>query len=57
MGVAVFGVPVLMILSAMTVTSEYRNGVIRTTFAAIPNRTLVLVAKAVVAACRGCPAV
>lgn len=47
-GVAVFGVPVLMILSAMTVTGEYRTGMIRTTFAATPNRTLVLAAKAVV---------
>jgi len=51
MGVAVFGVPVLMILSALTVTNEYRNGVIRTTLAAVPNRALVLAAKAVVAAC------
>ena len=50
MGVAVFGVPVMMILSALTVTNEYRNGLIRTTFAAVPNRTLVLLAKAVVAA-------
>ena len=50
MGVAVFGVPVLMILSSLTVTSEYRSGLIRTTFMAVPNRTLVLVAKAVVAA-------
>jgi len=49
-GVAVFGVPVLMVLSAMTMTGEYRSGMIRTTFAAIPNRTLVVVAKAVVAA-------
>jgi ABC-2 type transport system permease protein len=49
MGVAVFGVPVLMILSALTVTNEYRSGLIRTTFMAVPNRTLVLVAKAVVA--------
>jgi ABC-2 type transport system permease protein len=49
-GVAVFGVPVLMILAAMTVTGEYRSGMIRTTFMATPNRTLVLVAKAVVAA-------
>jgi hypothetical protein len=48
--VAVFGVPVLMILAAMTVTSEYRSGMIRTTFMATPNRTLVLIAKAVVAA-------
>ena len=49
-GVAVFGVPVLMILAAMTVTGEYRSGMIRTTFMATPNRTLVLIAKAVVAA-------
>ena len=49
MGVAVFGVPVLMVLSAMTVTGEYRSGMIRTTFMATPNRTLVLAAKAIVA--------
>jgi ABC-2 type transport system permease protein len=49
-GVAVFGVPVLMVLAAMTVTGEYRGGMIRMTFMATPNRTLVLVAKAVVAA-------
>jgi ABC-2 type transport system permease protein len=49
MGVAVFGVPVLMIVAAMTVTGEYRSGMIRTTFMATPNRTLVLIAKAVVA--------
>lgn len=49
-GVAVFGVPVLMILAAMTVTGEYRSGMIRTTFMTTPNRTLVLVAKALVAA-------
>ena len=50
MGVAIFGVPVLMILSALTVTNEYRSGIIRTTFMAVPNRGLVLVAKAIVAA-------
>ena len=49
-GVAVFGVPVLMVLSAMTMTGEYRSGMIRTTFAAVPNRTLVIAAKAVVTA-------
>lgn len=49
-GVAVFGVPVLMVLAAMTVTGEYRSSMIRTTFMATPDRTLVLVAKAVVAA-------
>jgi ABC-2 type transport system permease protein len=48
-GVAVFGVPVLMVLAAMTVTGEYRSGMIRTTFMATPNRTLVLAAKAIVA--------
>ena len=50
MGVAVFGVPVLMVLSALTVTNEYRTGMIRTTLVAVPNRTLVLVSKATVAA-------
>jgi ABC-2 type transport system permease protein len=50
MGAAVFGVPVLMILAAMTVTGEYRSGMIRTTLMATPNRSLVLVAKAIVAA-------
>src|SRR4051812_35399051 len=48
-GVAVFGVPVLMVLAAITVTGEYRSGMIRTTFMATPNRSLVFVAKAVVA--------
>lgn len=50
MGVAVFSVPVLMILSAMVVTGEYRSGMIATTFAATPNRTLLLTVKAAVAA-------
>ncbi|OBK70834.1 ABC transporter permease [Mycobacterium sp. 1274761.0] len=50
MGVAVFGIPVLMILSALSVTNEYRSGMIRTTFMAVPDRSLVLAAKAVVAA-------
>jgi ABC-2 type transport system permease protein len=49
-GVVVFGVPVLMVLAAMTVTGEYRSGMIRTTFMATPDRTLVLVAKATIAA-------
>lgn len=49
MGVAVFGVPVLTVLAAMTVTGEYRSGMIRTTFMATPSRTLVLAAKAIVA--------
>lgn len=50
LGVAVFGVPVLMVLASMTVTGEYRTGLIRTTFLATPNRTKVLIAKAVVCA-------
>jgi hypothetical protein len=50
LGLAGFGVPVLMILAAMTVTGEYRTGTIRTTFLATPNRTLVLCAKAAVTA-------
>ncbi|QDQ94433.1 ABC transporter permease [Rhodococcus sp. WB9] len=45
-GVSGFGVLVLMILAALAVTSEYRFGVIRTTFQAIPNRASVLIAKA-----------
>lgn len=49
-GITVFGVPVLMVLASMTVTAEYRSGMIRTTFVAAPNRTLVLVSKAVVVA-------
>ncbi|MCV7282767.1 ABC transporter permease [Mycolicibacterium flavescens] len=50
LGIAVFGVPVLMVLASMTVTAEYRSGMIRTTFLAAPNRSLVLVCKAVVVA-------
>lgn len=49
-GAAMFGVPVLMILSALTVTGEYRTATIRTTFLATPNRVRVLGAKAIVAA-------
>jgi ABC-2 type transport system permease protein len=49
-GVAVFGVPVLMVLAAVMVTGEYRTGMIRATFTANPNRTMVLAAKAIVAA-------
>ena len=47
-GVSVFGVPVLMILSAMSVTGEYRSGMIRTTFLATPRRAWALTAKAIV---------
>jgi ABC-2 type transport system permease protein len=48
LGVAAFGVPLLMIMASMTVTAEYRSGTIRTTFMATPNRSLVLITKAVV---------
>ncbi|MFE7796943.1 ABC transporter permease [Nocardia sp. NPDC057440] len=44
-GVTGFGIMVLMIMAALTVTSEYRFGVIRTTFQAVPHRTKVLVTK------------
>lgn len=45
-GVSGFGVMVLMIMATLTVTSEYRFGIIRTTFQATPNRSRVLVTKA-----------
>ncbi|TQF69348.1 ABC transporter permease [Rhodococcus spelaei] len=45
-GVTGFGVLVLMILAALAVTSEYRFGIIRTTFQAVPKRDSVLVTKA-----------
>lgn len=50
LGLTAFGVPVLMILASMTVTGEYRSGMIRTTFQAVPNRTVVLCAKAFISA-------
>ncbi|HJT92711.1 MAG TPA: ABC transporter permease [Mycobacterium sp.] len=49
-GVATFGVPVLMMLSALTITNEHRTGLIRTTFMATPRRVRVLGAKALVSA-------
>lgn len=52
-GVGTFAVPVLMILAALTVTGEYRTGMIRTTFMAVPNRSWLLIAKALVAATFG----
>ncbi|MBX7431985.1 ABC transporter permease [Mycobacterium sp. Y57] len=50
LGAAVFGVPVLMVVSAMTLTTEYRTQMVRTTLLATPDRTRVLCAKAVVSA-------
>ncbi|MGV8874741.1 MAG: ABC transporter permease [Rhodococcus sp. (in: high G+C Gram-positive bacteria)] len=52
-GVSGFGVTVLMIMAALTVTSEYRFGVIRTTFQATPNRGAVLAAKALLVGALG----
>ncbi|GAA5044994.1 ABC transporter permease [Nocardia callitridis] len=45
-GVTGFGVMVLMIMATLTVTSEYRFGIIRTTFQATPNRSKVVATKA-----------
>ncbi|MGW4244885.1 ABC transporter permease [Nocardia sp. NPDC004722] len=45
-GVPGFGYLMVMILAALAVTSEYRFGTIKTTFLAIPNRTMVLLTKA-----------
>ncbi|AFM15305.1 hypothetical protein Mycch_0485 [Mycolicibacterium chubuense NBB4] len=50
LGVAVFGVPVLTVVAAMTLTSEYRTRMVATTFMATPCRSAVLCAKALVAA-------
>ncbi|KQY39297.1 MULTISPECIES: ABC transporter permease [Nocardia] len=44
-GVSSFGVMVLMIMAALTVTSEYRFGVIRSSFLAVPNRSKVVLSK------------
>ncbi|MCG5432198.1 ABC transporter permease [Mycobacterium sp. MYCO198283] len=49
MGLAAVGVPVLMVVAALTVTGEYRTGLIRTTLLAIPNRTIMIGAKALLA--------
>ncbi|WP_182346587.1 ABC transporter permease [Tomitella gaofuii] len=47
-GVNGFGVMIVMIMAALTVTTEYRFGVIRTTFQAIPHRAQVIAVKAAV---------
>ncbi|MGH3794786.1 MAG: ABC transporter permease subunit [Pseudonocardiaceae bacterium] len=41
---------IALVLAAIAITSEYRFGTIRATFAAVPNRTAVLLAKTVVVA-------
>ncbi len=45
-----FGVAVIMVLAALSVTTEYRFGTIRTTFQAVPRRSPALLAKTVVVA-------
>ncbi|RDI42352.1 ABC transporter permease [Nocardia mexicana] len=45
-GLTGLGVMILMIMATLTVTSEYRFGIIRTTFQATPNRTRVIATKA-----------
>lgn len=44
-GVSDFGILVLSILATLSVTSEYRFGIIRTTFQAVPQRHRVLLGK------------
>ncbi|CAO5256929.1 hypothetical protein [Frankia sp. AgKG'84/4] len=45
-----FGLVVMMVMSTLAVTTEYRFGTIRSTFLAVPTRTPALVAKGVVVA-------
>jgi ABC-2 type transport system permease protein len=45
-----FGLAVVMVLAALTITTEYRFGTIRSTFQAIPHRTPALLAKTAVVA-------
>ncbi|WAL65681.1 ABC transporter permease [Amycolatopsis cynarae] len=45
-----FGMAVIMVLAALSVTTEYRFNTIRTTFQAVPNRTSALLAKTTVVA-------
>lgn len=49
-GLVWIGIPVLSALAALSVTNEYGTGMVRTTFQAVPDRALVVVAKAAVAA-------
>lgn len=44
---------VVLVLAALTVTGEYRHGIIRATFLAVPHRTTALLAKTVVVALAG----
>jgi ABC-2 type transport system permease protein len=51
--VLLFALVIVMVMATVSVTTEYRFSTIRTTFQAGPNRTAVLLAKAVVAAAVG----
>ncbi|AOS66025.1 hypothetical protein [Actinoalloteichus hymeniacidonis] len=42
-----FAMMIIMVMAALSVTTEYRFGTIRATFQAVPNRTSVLLAKSV----------
>ena len=44
------GLMIVLVMAAVSVTTEYRFSTIRTTFQAVPNRTLLLLAKATVVA-------
>jgi ABC-type transport system involved in multi-copper enzyme maturation permease subunit len=44
----IVGIVVVIVIASMFITTEYRRGLIRTTFTATPNRRRVLAAKAVV---------
>ncbi|HWF40702.1 MAG TPA: ABC transporter permease subunit [Acidothermaceae bacterium] len=48
---AFVGLMAMVVIGALFITSEYRRGLIRTTFTASPRRGRVLAAKAVVLAC------
>ncbi|KAA5836317.1 hypothetical protein ABT337_28055 [Saccharopolyspora hirsuta] len=45
-----FGLMVVLVLAALSITTEYRFGTIRSTFLAVPNRTAALTAKTVLVA-------
>ncbi|MET0237124.1 MAG: ABC transporter permease [Kibdelosporangium sp.] len=45
-----FGLAVILVMAALTITTEYRFNTIKTTFQAVPNRTSALLAKTIVVA-------
>lgn len=49
-----FGLMVMLVLAALSITTEYRFGTIRATFQAVPNRIAVMLAKTVVVAVLSC---